>query len=157
MKTNEPRDLAIAGAATILFCCGWSFSLYYNHKSLYDIRVFNDTSLAVEVDEIDGSCDGKVLPGKYLEADCRIYSPESSSLELRIASWGEDYELDLYHVVRAYQKLPDKTKPVIVNVSEFVLRGRRSEVSSDPKKADLQRKLRRMEEVAPSRFAKQRN
>lgn len=157
MKTHESRDLVIMGLVAAVFSCGFTFWIYSSHKSLYDIRVFNDTSIAVEVEELGGTCDGKVLPGKYLEADCRIYSPESSSLELRIASWGEDYELDLYHVVRAYQKLPDKTKPVVVNVSEFVLRGRRSKVSNDPKKADLQRKLRRMEEVSPSRFSKKRN
>jgi hypothetical protein len=157
MKTNEPRDLVIVGIAAVVFSCGFAFWTYSNHKSLYDIRVFNDTSIAVEVEEVGGLCDGKVLPGKYLEAGCRIYNPNCATLELRIASWGEDYELDLYHVVRAYQKLPDKTKPVIVNVSEFVLRGRRSKGSMDPKKADLQRKLRRMEELAPSRFEKQRN
>ncbi len=150
MKTSEPRDLLIVGVAAVVFSCGFTFFVYYNHKSLYDIRVFNDTSLVVQVEELDGPCDGKVLPGKYLEADCLIYSPKNTALELRIASWNEDYELDLYHVVSAYNKLSDKTMPVVVNVSEFVLRGRRFHLSNKPKKANWQRMLNRFKDQSPN-------
>jgi hypothetical protein len=125
MKTAGVRNASITGTITLVFLLGWGFSVYYNHKSLYDIRIFNDTKSIVEVVEIGGTCDGRIAPGKFLEPDCTIYEPDKWPVSLRSPSSMESYELYLAHVVEDYNGLPDETKPVVINASEFINRGQK--------------------------------
>jgi len=125
MKTTRVRNAAITGTIKLVFLLGWSFSVNYNHKSLYDIRIFNDTKSIVEVIEIGGTCDDRIAPGKFLEPACTIYEPDKWPLSLRIPSSMDSYELYLTHVVEVYNGLPDKTKPVVINASEFIDRSQK--------------------------------